>query len=188
MLSLENVRATLLRRRVATKTAKSDKERHEDGKERHFERAKALVGSQWKYFVNQPALAISYELLHEGQKRIGTFRRPPSVFPGDQTSPMARIQSLSRRPRLAGTAMDVRRFRGGSLVSIDQPQLCSAHADDPMGRGCCSWHGVHLSQFLARFGWKLRDCNRQERLAFTGFSLASDNKRYCHRERKETRR
>src|SRR6516164_3891354 len=32
---------------------------------------------------------------------------------------------------------------GGELIrprTIDQPQLCSAPADDPMGRGCCSWH------------------------------------------------
>jgi hypothetical protein len=33
VLSLGNMRATLLRRRVAMKMAKSGKERHEDGKE-----------------------------------------------------------------------------------------------------------------------------------------------------------
>src|SRR5215472_4676197 len=103
------------------KTAKSGKERHEDGKERHFERAR--VGSQWKYFVNQPALAVSYELLHERQKRIGSFRRPPSVFLGDQTSPVARIQSLSRRPRVAGTATVVR-TEPSSEASAASPASC----------------------------------------------------------------
>jgi hypothetical protein len=63
-----------------------------------------------------------YELLHEGQKRIGTFRL--AVFLGDQTSPVARIQSLSRRPRVAGTAT-VEKIGQSSEASAASPASCS---------------------------------------------------------------